>query len=82
MNDKKLGDSIIINNITPEIEKGINKYLNKDIFIISLKNIDNEKKIGIRYCFKKNKAVIFDIDSLVKANPRYMFSCDKEFYKK
>ena len=79
LNDEKLGDSIVTNKITKRLQDEINKDSTKDMFIIKLKNLDNEKNMGIRYCFNKNKAVIYDVDSLNKVNPRYMWSCDKDF---
>lgn len=82
LSDSKLGDSVVINKLTPFIEKEIDKNLNKEMLVIKLENLKSEKRIGIRYCFNKDKVIIYDVDSLVKANPRYMFSCDKDFYKK
>ena len=81
LNDENLGDSIIIKNITSIIKDGIDEKMKKDMLIINMKAADNGKRIGIRYCFNINKAIVYDIDSLNKENPSYMFSCDKEFYK-
>lgn len=82
LNDEKQGDSILLKNLSSEVQRNINKSLSNVIFYINIKDVDDNKNIGIRYCFNKNKAIIYDVDSLVKANPRYMFSCDKDFYKK
>ena len=82
LSDSKLGDSIVINALTPYIEEEINKNLKKEMFIIKLENLTNNKGIGVRYCFNKDKAIIYDVDSLLKANQSYMFNCDKDFYKK
>lgn len=76
LNDGKQGDSININKLSPEMKKSIDHNLSKLSFIVDLKNEKLEKRIGIWYCFDKDKAIIYDIDSLIKVNPRYMFKCE------
>lgn len=80
LNDEKLGDSILVEKFSPYIQQKINNIISKDMFTVKLKNNVNGRNYGLRYCFNKNTAVFYDVDSLVKANPRYMFSCEKDFY--
>lgn len=72
-NDKL--DSISLETITPKLQEEIDKAMNNDHITIRLEEQKSNEGILIYHCLKSQQTVVYDADSLFKANPLFDYDC-------
>lgn len=71
---KSKKDSLSI-SLPKTIDDNFEKKLAGGMITLSLTRDKYDNGVGLRYCFNRDKTIVYDIDSLNKVNPKYKFEC-------